>query len=128
PASPFAAVVAVLRLGTRADSIIPNRHLSRIVVDSETGITLQTRKGPKTVKLGFQDYARKYTVLRRLLAYLEQHRPDGWRELKTVDLNNLDRIVVEPVYDNGKASETSRKGRKISNNVPAADASAPSPA
>jgi cell division protein FtsQ len=128
PASPFAAVVAVLRLGTPADSVIPNRHLSRIVVDSETGITLETRKGPKTVKLGFHDYARKYTVLRRLLAYLKQHRPDGWRELETVDLNNLDRIVVEPVYDNGKASETGNRGRKISNNVPATDASAPSPA
>jgi cell division protein FtsQ len=120
PASPFAAVVAVLRLGTPADSILPNRKLSRIVVDSETGITLETRKGPKTVKLGFQDYARKYTVLRRLLAYLEQHRPDKWRELETVDLNNLDRIVVEPVYDNGKASETGHKGPKISNNAPAA--------
>jgi len=128
PASPFAAVVAVLRLGTPADSVIPNRHLSRIVVDSETGITLQTRKGPKTVKLGFHDYARKYTVLRWLLAYLKQHRPDGWRELETVDLNNMDRIVVEPVYDNGKASETVIRGRKISNNVPATDASAPSPA
>ncbi|MGA8280492.1 MAG: FtsQ-type POTRA domain-containing protein, partial [Desulfobacterales bacterium] len=128
PASPFAAVVAVLRLGTPVDSIIPNRQLSRIVVDSETGITLETRKGPKTVKLGFQDYARKYTMLRRLLAYLEQHRPDKWRELEMIDLNNLDRIVVEPVYDNGKASETGHKGRKISNNVPAADTSAPLPA
>ena len=117
PVSPFAAVVAVLRLGTPTDSVIPNRHLSRIVVDSETGITLQTRKGPKTVILGFRDYARKYSVLRRLLAYLEQHRPDGWRELETVDLNNLDRIVVEPVYDNEKAFENGRRGRKISNNV-----------
>jgi cell division protein FtsQ len=128
PASPFAAVIAVLRLGTPADSVITNRHLSRIVVDSETGITLQTRKGPKTVKLGFQDYARKYTVLRQLLAYLKQHRPDGWRKLATVDLNNLERIVVEPVYDNGKASETGHRGRKISINVPATDASASSPA
>ena len=127
PASPFAAVVAVLQLGTPTDSIIPNRHLSRIVVDSETGITLQTRRGPKTVKLGFQDYTRKFAVLRRLLAYLEQHRPGIWRELDTVDLNNLDRIVVEPVYDNGKALKTGHKDRKISNNVPAADASSPSP-
>jgi cell division protein FtsQ len=128
PVSPFAAVVAVLRLGTPADSIIPNRHLSRIDVDSETGITLQTRKGPKTVKLGFHDYARKYTVLRQLLAYLKQHRPDGWRELATVDLNNLERIVVDPVYDNGKTPETGHRGRKISTNVPAANASASSPA
>jgi len=128
PASPFAAVVAVLRFGTPADSVIPNRHLSRIVVDSETGITLQTRKGPKTVKLGFHDYARKYAVLQRLLAYLKQHRPVGWRALETVDLNDLDRIVVAPVYDNGKASETGHWGREISNNVPVTDASAPSPA
>jgi cell division protein FtsQ len=127
PASPFAAVVAVLRLGARADSIIPNRHLSRVVVDSETGITLQTRKGPKTVKLGFQNYARKYAMLRRLLAYLEQHRPGGWRELETVDLNNLDRIVVEPVYNSEKTSETGHKGRKISNNAPVAHAPAPAP-
>jgi cell division protein FtsQ len=128
PASPFTAVVTVLRLGTPADSVIPNRHLSRIVVDGETGITLQTRKGPKTVKLGFHDYARKYTVLRRLLAYLQQHRPHGWREVEAVDLTNLDRIVVEPVYENGKASKTGHGGRKISNNVPATDASASSPA
>jgi cell division protein FtsQ len=128
PASPFAAVAVVLRFGTRADSVIPNRQISRIVVDAETGITLQTRKGPKTVKLGFHDYARKYTTLKRLLAYLQQHRPDGWREVETVDLTNLDRIVVKPVYDNGKASETGHGGRKISNNVQATDASAPSPA
>jgi cell division protein FtsQ len=128
PASPFAAVVAVLRLGIPADSIIPNRHLSRIVVDSETGITLQTRRDPKTVKLGFQNYTQKYTVLRRLLTYLKRHRHDGWRELAMVDLNNLERIVVEPVYDIEKASETGHTGRKISNNVPPEDASAPSTA
>jgi hypothetical protein len=66
-------------------------------------------------------------MLRRLLAYLEHHRPGGWQELETVDLNNLDRIVVEPVYDSEKTSETGHKGRKISNNVPAAHAPAPSP-
>jgi len=119
PASPFAAAVTVLRLGTPTDSVIPNRNLSRIVVDSETGITLQTRKSPKTVKLGFHDYAQKYTVLRRLLAYLKRHRPDGWRELEAVDLNNMDRIVVEPVYDDEKISETGHGVRKRSNNVPA---------
>ena len=127
-ASPFTAVVTVLRLGTPADSVIPNRHLSRIKVDGETGITLQTRKSPKTVKLGFHDYARKYSVLRRLLAYLQQHRPDGWREVEMVDLTNLERIVVEPVYEKGKASETGHRDRKISNNVPAPDAPASSPA
>ena len=88
----------MLRLGMAAESVIANRDLVRLVVDGETGISLESRGGPRTVKLGFQDYAAKYGVLRRLLAYLAQRGPGGWREMETVDLSNLERIVVEPRY------------------------------
>lgn len=97
PVSLFAEALAVLRLGVPADSVIPNRNLARIVVDGETGISLEARKGPPTVKLGFQDYAAKYGVLRRLLAYLAQRGPGGWRDMEAVDLSNLERIVVKPL-------------------------------
>lgn len=97
PVSLQAETVTVLRLGVPADSVIPNRDLARLVVDGETGISLETRNGPTTVRLGFQDYAAKYGVLRRLLAYLAQRGPGGWRDMATVDLSNLERIVVEPL-------------------------------
>ncbi|MFZ0614416.1 MAG: FtsQ-type POTRA domain-containing protein [Desulfobacterales bacterium] len=97
PVSLFAEALAVLRLGVPADSVIPNRDLVRLVVDGETGISLETRSGPKTVRLGFQDYAAKYGVLQRLFAHLAQRGPNGWRKMETVDLSNLERIVVEPL-------------------------------
>lgn len=131
PAAPFSGVVAVLQLGRPAASVIPNRHLARIMVDSETGITLKTLREPKTVVLGFRDYATKYAVLQRLLAHLAQRRPNGWGELETVDLNNLNRIVVQPLYDAAAGSDkpavSGQPGRKISDNESVADPVGPAP-
>lgn len=97
--SPFEALVAVLRLGNEIGSVIPNTLVDRIVVDRETGITIHMKEGPKTVKLGYGNFSAKYDLLERLLAYLDKGPAGKWHKVETVDLNNLDRIVVLPLDD-----------------------------
>jgi cell division protein FtsQ len=124
PASALGAVVSVLRLGTSPASVIPNGDLKRIRVDGDYGITLQTRRDPKTVVLGFGNYAVKYDLLRRLLDHLALQRPGDWRQLETVYLNNLNRIVVRPLTaasgDGEPAHTADGRDPKISNRSSAA--------
>lgn len=92
---PFNAVMDVLQLGQKTGSIIPNRLLKIIRVDRETGITLYAFSGIKAIKLGYNNYPDKYERLKNVLFYMEKgHMFSGF---DTIDLNNLDRIVVSPV-------------------------------
>ena len=46
------------------------------------------------IKLGFEDYKSKFDRLRDMIAYL---RPgDGLPHVDSVDLNDRDRVVIEP--------------------------------
>ena len=78
---------------------MPNNLVDRIDVDRETGITVHMKEGPRIVKLGFGDFAAKYAVLQRLLTYLAQVPVGDWHGVAAVDLNNLDRIVLRPLYE-----------------------------
>ena len=97
--SPYKALLAVLALGREVGAVVPNNRVDRIEVDRETGITIHMTEGPRTIKLGYGDYSAKYALLHRLLAYLKKGPVGDWERLETVDLNNLNRIVVLPVYD-----------------------------
>ena len=97
--SPNEALLAVLTLGREAGAVVPNQRVDRIEVDRETGITIHMAEGPRTIKLGYGDYSAKYALLHRLLAYVKKGPVGDWQRLETVDLNNLNRIVVLPVYD-----------------------------
>jgi cell division protein FtsQ len=97
--SPYEALVAILAMGGEVGSAVPNNRVERIEVDREIGITIHMTEGPRTIKLGYGDYSEKYALLHRLLAFLEKGPVGGWQRLETVDLNNLNRIVVLPVYD-----------------------------
>ena len=97
--SPYGALVSVLALGSEKDSVMPNNLVDRIDVDRETGITIHMVEGPRIVRLGFGDFTAKYALLQRLLAYLAQGPVEGWRGVEAIDLNNLDRIVLQPLYD-----------------------------
>lgn len=92
---PFNAVMDVLRLGQKEASIIPNRLLKVIKVDREIGITLYAFNGIKVIKLGYNNYPDKYEKLKNVLFYME--KGNSFLDFDTVDLNNLDRIVVNPV-------------------------------
>ena len=92
---PFNAVMDVLQLGRKSGSIIPNRLLKVIRVDREIGITLYAFNGIKAIKVGYNNYPDKYERLKNVLFYME--KGDMFLDFDTIDLNNLDRIVVNPV-------------------------------
>ncbi|HUV50725.1 MAG TPA: FtsQ-type POTRA domain-containing protein [Anaerolineae bacterium] len=92
---PFNAVMDVLQLGQRPGSIIPNKLLKVISVDREIGITLYAFNGIKAISLGYNNYPGKYERLKNVLFYMEKGLM--FSDFDTIDLNNLDRIVVNPV-------------------------------
>lgn len=94
---PFKAVMDVLQLGQKSESILPNRLIKRIQVDRETGLTLYTLDDRnahkiKAVKIGYDDYVNKYTKLKDVLFYMKKKR--GLSDCDSIDLNNPNRIVV----------------------------------
>lgn len=92
---PFDAVLYVLQLGQKSESILPNRLIKRIHVDREIGLTLYAFDGIKAIKLGYQEYPDKYVRLKNVLFYLKKSQI--FSDFDSIDLNNLDRIVVNPV-------------------------------
>jgi len=91
---PFDAVMEVLTLGKETESTIPNRLIQRIHVDREIGLTVYTYDLIKKIKLGYKNYPSKYKQLRNVLVHLKTS-PD-FADLDSIDLNNLNRIVVNP--------------------------------
>jgi cell division protein FtsQ len=94
-ARPLEAVMQVLTLGKQARSILPNRYIKQIRVDREIGITLKAFKQIKTIVLGYHNYPLKYAMLKNILIYRKQKR--NFPDFDRVDLNNVNRIVVNPV-------------------------------
>ena len=92
---PLEAVMQILTLGKQARSILPNRNIRQILVDREIGITLVAFKQIKTIVLGYHDYPLKYAMLKNILKYRKQKR--NFPDFDRVDLNNVNRIVVNPV-------------------------------
>ena len=99
----FNAVMEVLRLGRESDSILPNRGIKKIRVDRQIGLTLYAFDRVRVIKIGYHDYPDKYERLESVLFYLKKKRcsPD----FNSIDLNHLDRIVVNPVKDESSAGD-----------------------
>lgn len=95
---PFEAVMNVLQLGRRVESVLPNRRIKKIQVDKEIGLTLytpdQTTGQLKTIELGYNDYPGKYKRLENLLLYIKQQQE--FPSLESIDLKSATRIVVSP--------------------------------
>ena len=91
----FNAVMNVLKLGRKPESILPNNEIKLIRVDREIGLTIHAFDETKTIKLGYDNYQDKYERLKNVLHYIK-NGPD-FPDFKTVDLNNsVDRVVVSP--------------------------------
>lgn len=97
------AVIAVLKLGEDGASVVPTHEIRRIDVDRQLGITLVAFDPGKPIKLGFDNYAAKYMVLKQIMVMLEQKTVRGINDFSAVDLNDMDRIVVRPLRDVPKA-------------------------
>ena len=89
----FGAVMEVLALGQQSDSVIPYRLIKGIQVDREIGLTVFTSDRIRTVKIGYNDYPNKYARLKDVLLYLRKRR--DFSHLESIDLNNLNRIVIQ---------------------------------
>jgi cell division protein FtsQ len=94
---PFEAVMQVLTLGKEARSILPNQKIKHIRVDRQIGITLEAFNQMKTIVLGYHNYPLKYTMLKNIMAY--RNRGRGFPDFDRIDLNNVNRIVVNPVNE-----------------------------
>ena len=90
----FNAVMEVLELGKKSESVLPYRLIKRIQVDREIGLTIFTFDRIKAVKIGYNNYPSKYARLKDVLLYLRKRH--GFSHLESIDLNNLNRIVVNP--------------------------------
>jgi cell division protein FtsQ len=92
---PFEAVMQVLRLGKQSRSILSNRNIRQIQVDREIGITLVAFKQIKTIVLGYDNYPHKFNMLNNILS--QERRRRSFPDFDRIDLNNVNRIVVNPV-------------------------------
>jgi len=92
---PFEAVMQVLRLGRQTRGILSNFNIRQIKVDREIGITLVAFKQMKTIALGYYNYPLKFRMLQDILSYGSHRR--SFPEFDRIDLNNVNRIVVNPV-------------------------------
>ncbi len=99
----FNAVMEVLRLGLESDSILPNRRIRKIRVDRQTGLTLYAFDRARVIKLGYHDYPDKYERLESVLFYLKKKK--CFPDFNSIDLNHLDRIVVNLVKDESSAGD-----------------------
>ena len=99
----FNAVMEVLRLGQKPDSILPNRRIRRIRVDRQMGLTLYAFDRVRLIRLGYHDYTDKYERLESVLFYLKKKR--CFTDFNSIDLSHLDRIVVNLVRDKSSARD-----------------------
>jgi hypothetical protein len=58
------------------------------------GLTIYGFDRIKAIKIGYDDYPNKYEMLKNVLFYLE--KDENFSQLEYIDLNNLNRIVVNP--------------------------------
>lgn len=93
--APFKAVMQVLDLGNRQGSILPNHLIKEINVDRQIGLTIYAFDRLTAISLGYSDYTGKYRMLAKLFSYLKRHR--GIFDFDRIDLNNLQRIVINPL-------------------------------
>ena len=92
---PFKAVMNVMELGQKSGSVLPYKQLKLIQVDREMGLTVYAFDRIKAIRIGYNNYPDKYAKLKNILLYLKKRR--GFSHIESIDLNNLNRIVVNPM-------------------------------
>ena len=91
---PFDAVMKILGLGQKPESVLPYSLIKIIHVDREMGLTIYAFDHIREIKIGYDNYPDKYAMLKDVLFYLKKN--GGFSRLESIDLNNLNRIVVNP--------------------------------
>jgi len=102
-ATPFQAVMTILNMGENPESVLPNRLINRIQVDREIGLTVYVFDKSKAIKLGYHDYPSKLKNLQDILFHIKARHE--LVDFESIDLNNLNRIVVNPVRSGSLGSD-----------------------
>jgi cell division protein FtsQ len=92
---PFDAVMKILWLGRKPESVLPYHLIKKIHVDREMGLSIFAFDHIREIKIGYNNYTDKYAMLKDVLFYLEKN--GEFSRLESIDLNNLNSIVVNPV-------------------------------
>jgi cell division protein FtsQ len=100
--SVYDAVIRVLCLDLRENDLVSERAIKKILVDRELGLTLMTAHRRTAIKLGFDEFPVKYQMLQKIFEFLDQGRLLNWREAATIDLKNLNRVVLNPIVEEFK--------------------------
>lgn len=90
----YDAVIAVLHLSNTAGTVVPNNEIKKIQVDRQIGLTVYAFERTKKIKLGFNNYADKYAILKTIFSYLKHGGALNLSNIDSIDLNNPDRIIV----------------------------------
>ncbi|MBU1399315.1 MAG: FtsQ-type POTRA domain-containing protein [Proteobacteria bacterium] len=101
----FNAVMTVLKLGRKPESILPNSSITLINVDRDIGLTVFAFD--KTIQLGYNNYPDKYERLEKVFYHAKNGR--DFSDFETVDLNNLGRIVIRPAANPAEEPEEYKK-------------------
>ena len=110
PTMVMRSVMKILKPRQRSNRRDLVNQIKEIHADPALGLTIfltdaRQPQGYRTVLLGFDDFDEKYATLQKIATYLTKgHRYAGFQ---SIDLNNLHRIVVNPVATN--AAENARK-------------------
>jgi cell division protein FtsQ len=95
--NPLDAVMEILHLGLNKGSIMPNGRIKQIRVDKDIGLTLYPADTVREIRLGYHKYSNKYAVLRKVFKYIKNNKTKHLADFDSIDLNNLNRVVLVPV-------------------------------
>ncbi|MFA6009132.1 MAG: FtsQ-type POTRA domain-containing protein [Desulfobacteraceae bacterium] len=92
--NPHKAVMNIIQIAKVPDCSLPLSQIKQILVDREIGLTLLTSGNIRTVKLGYGNYEEKVRRMGDVSKFLKEKAKLD--EIDTLDLHNLERIVVKP--------------------------------
>lgn len=102
------AVMSVLQLSGKKQNAVPVDRITRIHVDPELGVTLETSGFPASrIHLGYGSYEIKYQRLSEILDY--HRRNDAPKEFAEIDLRYPDRIVASPAKEQTDQAKTQKE-------------------
>ena len=111
PTPVMRSVMKILKPRDRSGRQDLARRIKEIRADAALGLTLflmdeHRPQTYRTVMLGFDGFDEKYATLKRIDAYLKKNQ--RYAGFRSIDLNNLNRIVVHPITT-GTAAETRKE-------------------
>lgn len=91
----FDAVMKVLVMGQQPGSPVPNSVIKQVAVDRDMGLQLYAFDERLAIRLGYNQYVKKYQRLATALYYFDKSSLSA--EIEWIDLRNPERIVINPI-------------------------------